>query len=88
MRAELKAYGHGLAEKPEIVALNKADALTSEQVEQQITQLRRAARNTPLVISAVSGQGVNELLRALLQIIDRDRGDTSEEPAADAAWQP
>jgi hypothetical protein len=41
-----------------------------------------------LVISAVSGQGVNEVLRALLQIIDRDRGDTSEEPAADAAWQP
>src|SRR5437588_8535562 len=69
VRAELKAYGHGLAEKPEIVALNKADALTSEQVEQQITQLRRAARNTPLVISAVSGQGVNEVLRALLQII-------------------
>jgi GTP-binding protein len=88
VRAELKAYGHGLAEKPEIVAVNKADALTSEQVEQQITQLRRAARNTPLVISAVSGQGVNEVLRALLQIIDRDRGDTSEEPAADAAWQP
>src|SRR6266480_3728348 len=41
VRAELKAYGHGLAEKPEIVALNKADALTSEQVKQQITQLRR-----------------------------------------------
>src|SRR5438552_7096525 len=71
VRAELKAYGHGLAEKPEIVALNKADALTSEQVEQQITQLRRAARNTPLVISAVSGQVVNEVLRARLQIIDR-----------------
>src|SRR5438105_4594137 len=69
VRAELKAYGHGLAEKPEIVALNKADALTSEQVEQQITQLRRAARNTPFIISAVSGQGVDAVLRALLQII-------------------
>jgi GTPase len=88
VRAELKAYGHGLAEKPEIVALNKADALTSEQVEQQITQLRRAAKNTPLVISAVSGQGVNEAMRALLQIIDRARRDTSEQPAADPAWQP
>jgi hypothetical protein len=41
-----------------------------------------------LVISAVSGQGVNEVMRALLQIIDRAHRDTIEQPAADAAWQP
>src|SRR5439155_7260510 len=64
VRAELKAYGHGLAEKPEIVALNKADALTPEQIEQQAAGLRRAAKNTPLIISAVSRQGGNEALRA------------------------
>jgi GTP-binding protein len=50
--------------------------------------LRRAAKNAPLVISAVSGQGVNEVMRALLQIIDRARRDASEQPAADPAWQP
>jgi GTP-binding protein len=88
VRAELKAYGHGLAEKPEIVALNKADALTPEQIEQQTAGLRRAAKHTPSIISAVSGQGVNEVLRALLQIIDKARRDASDQPAADAAWQP
>ena len=52
VRAELEAYGEGLAEKPEIVALNKADALTPEQLKQQVSRLKRAAKKTPLVISA------------------------------------
>src|SRR6266581_4558985 len=87
VRAELKAYGHELAEKPEIVALNKADALTPEQIEQQTASLRRAAKHTPFIISAVSGHGVDEVLRALLQIVDNARRDTSDQCAADAAWQ-
>src|SRR5499433_3715505 len=44
VRAELLAYGHGLADKREIVALNKADALTPEQLKQQTARLKRAAR--------------------------------------------
>jgi len=70
------------------VALNKADALTPEQIEQQTAGLRRAAKHTPFIISAVSGQGVDEVLRALLQIVDKARRDTSDQCAADAAWQP
>ena len=42
VRAELDAYGEGLADKPEIVALNKADALTPEQLKQQVARLKRA----------------------------------------------
>src|SRR5438874_11015586 len=56
VRAELEAYGQGLSEKPEIVALNKADALAPEQLKQQTARLKRAAKKAPLVISAVSGQ--------------------------------
>ena len=52
VRAELDAYGHILIGKPEIVALNKADALTPEQIKQQIARLKRAAKKTPLVMSA------------------------------------
>ena len=44
VRAELDAYGEGLADKPEIVALNKADALTPEQLKQQVARLKRAAK--------------------------------------------
>ena len=64
---ELDAYGHGLADKPEIVALTKADALTPEQLKQQLARLKRAAKKTPLVLSAASRQGVTEVLRALLE---------------------
>ncbi|HEY4775620.1 MAG TPA: GTPase ObgE [Xanthobacteraceae bacterium] len=73
VRAELAAYGHGLADKPEIVALNKADALVPEQIKAQLARLKRAAGRTPLVISAATGQGVPEALRALAKVIDEVR---------------
>ncbi|HEX8809373.1 MAG TPA: GTPase ObgE, partial [Xanthobacteraceae bacterium] len=57
VRAELKAYGHDLAEKPEIVALNKADALSAAEIERQVASLKVVAKTTPFVISAVSRQG-------------------------------
>src|SRR6202521_4427662 len=69
VRGELSAYGHGLAEKPEIVALNKADALTPAQVKEQTARLKRAAKATPLVISAATGQAVPDALRALVRVI-------------------
>src|SRR3989441_146965 len=56
VRHELEAYGHGLTNKPEIVALNKADALDAGELQQQVARLKRAARKTPLVLSAVSQQ--------------------------------
>ena len=73
VRAELMAYGHELTEKPEIIALNKADALSPDDVKQQVARLKRAAKKTPLVISAVSGAGVNEALRALFKVIEQAR---------------
>jgi GTP-binding protein len=88
VRAELTAYGHELTEKPEIIALNKADALSPDDVKQQVARLKRAAKKTPLVISAVSGAGVNEALRALFKVIEQARRGEAEPKVADAAWQP
>ena len=85
VRAELDAYGNGLADKAEIVALNKADALTPEQLRQQTARLKRAAKKTPLVISGATGQGVTEALRALVKVIDQS--SEHERPPA-AAWHP
>jgi len=85
VRAELDAYGNGLADKAEIVALNKADALTPEQLKQQTARLKRAAKKTPLVISGATGQGVTEALRALVKVIDQS--SEHERPPA-AAWHP
>src|ERR1700756_2806279 len=61
VRAELEAYGGGLGGKTQVVALNKIDAVTPEQIEQQTGGLRCAAEHTPFIISAVSGQGVDEV---------------------------
>jgi GTP-binding protein len=91
VRRELEAYGAGLAEKPEIVALSKADAVTPEMLKEQKARLKRAAGRTPLVLSSASGAGVQEVLRALLAVIDEARA--AEAPAGPApvqpeAWQP
>ena len=59
VRAELEAYGQGLTDKPEIVALSKADALTPEAIKAQTAKLKKACKKTPLVLSSASGQGVH-----------------------------
>jgi len=86
VRAELSAYGEGLAEKPEIVALNKADAMSPEDIKAQLARLKRVAKKAPLVISAVSGEGVKEALRALFKVIEQARRASGEQQVADAAW--
>ena len=73
VRKELEAYGQGLIEKPEIVALSKADAMTKEAIKAQTAKLKKACRKTPMVLSAQSGEGVQDVLRALLKIIDEAR---------------
>ncbi len=89
VRHELESYGEGLAEKPEIVALSKSDAMTEEQIVAQVKALKKVTKKTPLVLSAQSRQGVPEALRALLQIIDQAREDANPAPHDVAAgWQP
>jgi GTP-binding protein len=87
VRAELAAYGHGLTAKPEIVALNKADALTPEEIRKQTARLKRAAKKTPLVVSAATGAGVREVVRALLKAIDETPREHGLTPPAHA-WHP
>ncbi|GAB4069246.1 GTPase ObgE [Ancylobacter sonchi] len=87
VRKELELYGAGLEDKPEIVALSKADALDPEQLKQQVARLQRAARKKPLVLSAQSGEGVTQALRALAHVIDESRGE-DEAQEVQEAWRP
>jgi GTP-binding protein len=73
VRGELEAYGHGLTDKPEIVALSKSDAMTKEAIKTQSAKLKKACRKTPLVLSAQSGDGVQDALRALMKVIEQAR---------------
>jgi GTP-binding protein len=80
VRGELKAYGGNLARKKEIVALNKTDAMTDEDIEAKRALLAKASRKAVHVISGVSGRGVQPLLHELMKLVDRQR-----DPAKEAA---
>ena len=88
VRAELEAYGEGLTDKPEIVALSKADALTPEAIKTQTAKLKKACKKMPLVLSAQSGKGVPEALRALLKIINEARAQTEPPASKELVRQP
>ena len=73
VRAELEGYGHGLAEKPEVVALNKLDAMTPQARTSRLKALERATGGPVHLVSGATGEGVPEILRALAREVARDR---------------
>ncbi|HXD44592.1 MAG TPA: GTPase ObgE [Pseudolabrys sp.] len=79
IRGELEAYGHGLEDKPEIVALSKCDALTPEEIKKKITKLKKACKTTPITLSSQSRQGVTDALRALFEIINAARQGAADD---------
>ncbi|MFN3938049.1 MAG: GTPase ObgE [Gemmobacter sp.] len=83
--AELDAYGAGLAEKPRIVALNKADALDARSRAARKRSLEKAHGGPVMVISGASGEGLQEVLRALWRQIALARGETDVD---EGTWQP
>jgi GTP-binding protein len=84
IRGELEAYGHGLAEKAEIIGLNKSDALSPAEIKAKKAKLKRAAKREVLVLSGVSGAGVSAVLRALVEAIGTARAPAAPEVATAA----
>ncbi len=83
VRGELDAYGAGLADKPEVVALTKCDALTADEAEARRADLTRAAGTDAAMVSALTGAGVEAVLRALVAALPRPQ---ALEPAG--TWTP
>ena len=75
IRRELADYGHGLADKPEVVGLNKIDAIDSAAAERKCRDLAAAARpGTPvLAVSGVSGAGLPQLVGTVFATIREAR---------------
>ena len=73
IRGELSSYGGGLDEKPEIIVLNKADAMSPRETSARRVALTKASGQEVLVASGVSGQGVPEVLRAMYPAIAEAR---------------
>ncbi|MBV9457639.1 MAG: GTPase ObgE [Bradyrhizobium sp.] len=82
VRGELEAYGGQLTEKIEIVALNKIDAIEPDELKKQKDRLKRAAKKTPLLLSGVTGDGIKEALRALVEVIGDKQVTTKGKRAA------
>jgi GTPase len=85
IRQELAAYGHGLADKPEIVGLNKIDALDPDMVKAKRGELQRAAGHgaTVVPLSGVAGTGVPEVLMALFAALAEHRAAKHEGAKSD-----
>lgn len=91
VRAEIEAYSAELAEKPEIVALNKIDAMSPADANRKRAALARAIGKDVRLVSGVSGAGVRELTNEIAAMLRARRGETvaaDEESDADAEWTP
>jgi GTP-binding protein len=84
IRDELEAYGAGLTDKPEVVALNKVDTIDQELADALSAELGEACGHPPLLLSGATGQGVTEVLDALLRALGPIEGEKEEE----AEWTP
>ena len=75
VKHELEAYGGGLEDKPEIVALSQIDVLDEEGLKKKAQELKKACGKTPLLLSAITGKGMTEALRQLRDVIVAEGGN-------------
>ncbi|MHB2267774.1 GTPase ObgE [Aliihoeflea sp. PC F10.4] len=85
VRGELEAYGHGLDEKPEILALSQADTVDEETLAAKAAELEEVAGHAPMLLSAATSQGVQDVLRALMAEVTSARSAEAP-PSDDPRW--
>ena len=90
IRGELAAYDEELAEKPEIVVLNKIDALTPDEIKDKAKILKRVSKAEVLTCSGVTGQGVDQVLYRVIGTLDAAKAEAAEieRRKIDPHWTP
>ena len=90
VRDEIAAYGGGLAGKPEIVVLTKADAVGKASLSAKRAALAKASGAEVLVMSAVTGEGVEAVLDRLIEAVGKSKAPAGAAAvaAAERAWSP
>lgn len=78
IQQELEAYGHDLPNRPQIIGLNKTDAVTEETQEAIKTELRQLTDAPIFTISAVTNQGLDPLLQTIWQQLDQVEASETE----------
>ncbi|KCZ54595.1 GTPase ObgE [Hyphomonas chukchiensis] len=88
IRKELEDYSPELTERPEIVGLNKIDALNPELVADQLKQLKKVYKGKPMLISGVTGEGVREALFAIVKHLGLQAEAEADGVSEDGTWAP
>lgn len=91
IRKELELYSDKLKNKPTVVALNKCDSLSNDEIEEKLTALRKVSPYEVFAISAVAGQNLQACLHAVNGFITRLRHNKEEEeqePQPSKPWSP
>ena len=87
IREELASYGHGLAEKTEIVGLNKIDALDKQAIRVKCRELRRVIRAGTRIcpLSGATGAGVEGAVEAVFDALSEARADKRDDADTEIA---
>ena len=91
IRKELELYSDKLKNKPTVVALNKCDALSNDEIEEKLAALRKVSEYEVFAISAVAGQNLQACLHAVNGFITRLRHSKEAEeqaPQSNKPWSP
>ena len=88
VRGELDAYGAGLEDKTELIALSRCDLVDAKQLAKIRQRLAKASGTEPHIISAATGDGIDELLEGLFTLIGDVAVSEAEAVAPEAAWSP
>jgi GTP-binding protein len=86
VRTELEAYGEGLADKPEIVCLNKIDALDTASINRKRSSLARAIGKDVRTVSGVARTGVIDVMRDAFGLVRAARAAETE--GDNETWRP
>ena len=73
IRHELAAYDERLGEKPEIVVLNKIDAIEPDDLKEKLKILKKISKADVLLVSGVTGQGTDMVLYGIIETLDAEK---------------
>ena len=73
IRNELAAYDERLAEKPELVVLNKIDAIDPDELKEKVKTLKKVSKANVLQVSGVTGKGTDMVLYAVIDTLDAEK---------------
>lgn len=97
IRKELELYEKKLADKPEVIALNKIDSLTESEIKKKLTKMEKATKSPVFAISAISGKNTTDCLREIAHFVplkkhksDSEQNEINiiQEPEIKKTWSP